>query len=57
MKHDSKPHGERPFTYHPHKLTDPKTYAENYDRIFRKTKTESPKTENKQDHVNRTTDR
>ena len=43
MKRESRPHGERPFTYHPHKIDDPATFADNYDRIFKKGKYAEPK--------------
>lgn len=38
MKRESRPHGSKDFEYHPHKLDDPATYADNYDRIFKKGK-------------------
>lgn len=53
MKHESRPHGSKEFEYHPHKLDDPQTYADNYDRIFKKGKyapqTQTPETADQQE--------
>lgn len=38
MKYESKPHGSKDFEYHPHKVDDLATFADNYDRIFKKGK-------------------
>lgn len=35
MKRESRPHGEPEFAYHPHRVEDPASFADNYDRIFR----------------------
>lgn len=35
---NSRPHGEKEFTYHAHRVEDGETFADNYDRIFKKGK-------------------
>ena len=42
MKRTSKPHGEPDYYYRPHHIDDPATYADNYDRIFKKGKYAAP---------------
>jgi len=38
----SKAHGEKDFVYRPHHIDDPTTFADNYDRIFKKGKYAAP---------------
>lgn len=38
----SKAHGEPDYYYRPHHIDDPATYADNYDRIFKKGKYARP---------------
>lgn len=42
MKHDSRPHGEKPFTYHPHRVDNLEHYRNEIDRIFKKGKYAQP---------------
>lgn len=39
---NSRPHGEKEFTYHAHRIDNAATFADNYDRAFKKGKYAEP---------------